>query len=160
MTEEIQDEYTPKVSVQLNRFENRDEVLVTVIGDPDDDEAYYYSQLCRPGIRVGFELDPLNCPAWITISVEGAYGGKFIHLGQSRGAFLASPPKALVDLLFADEAAEVVYPCDAVSGLCDLSFELPEGRSILSLFSDDPLPPLAGYGCHSDADRYLNLVTA
>jgi len=161
MSDEIQDTYTPKVSVRLNRFAGRDEILVTVLGDRYDDDAIYFTKLLTSEEGVGLVLDPINHPHEVLIEDEnGIHGGGFEQLSDRTGAFLAHPPRALADLLFPAGATEVTLPGKAASGEFELSFALPEGRSLLSLFFRDPLPTPSAPGCQPEPGKCLNLVTA
>src|SRR5262249_45536931 len=126
MTAALHAPYTPKVSVRLTRFEGREEILVTVIGDPADEDPAYFNKLEFSEEHVGFVLDP-NHPHEIEIEDDiGVYGGSFEPLSQSTGAFLARPPRALIDLLFPSGATSVTLPCQAKSGDHDLRFILPQ----------------------------------
>ena len=140
MTAQLHREYTPKVSVRLNRFENRGEILVTVIGDPGDSQPSYFEKLIGPAEGVGSEFDPIDRPHEVRIN-DGTdvYGGETtLELSSCKVVFRSRPPEALRELLFPAGAMEVTLPCTARSGEFDLSFTLPEGRSLLSLFFNEP----------------------
>lgn len=160
MTSEMESSYLPRVSVQLNRYKDRKGVLVTIIADPDDDDAVYYTKLECAEEYVGFALDPTNHPHEVQIVDDaGVYVGMFRLLDDFKGAFLATPPVELIDLLFPRGEMQVTLPCKATSGEYDLSFTLPEGRSLLSLFFEDPLPCTALPKEQPASDASMPLIT-
>ena len=161
MSQEFHDDYTPKVSVRLNRLEHPCEVLVTVIGDADDVDPEYFDKLRMADEAVGFVLDPVNHPHDVFIEDDThAYSGEFFKLSACTGAFSAAMPEPLVELMFPAGRTEVTLPCKARSGDNELSFHLPEGRSLLSLFLGWPRLSRSTSGFRIDASTCMNQVTA
>lgn len=124
---------------------DQEEILVTIDVEAlsHADGESLFERLSDGSGEVGLLFDPLGDPQWIEIESDlgrgCGYRGPFFLLDRYRGAFAIRAPRALVELLIPVGTTEETFPCEVDLKSYTLSFALPAGRSLLSLFFSEGL---------------------